>query len=77
LAAIDWDGFRDPEISKIINHSIEDCPASKIFLAYERPWWRDLPFTFSHSVSDMPNRQFYDFGVSATTGKAVLLAGKD
>jgi len=74
LDSVDWEGFRDPDVSKIIQHSIKDVPAAKIFLAYDRPWWKDLPFTFSHSVSDLPNRQTYDFGTSNTTNKSVFLA---
>jgi monoamine oxidase len=36
--------------------------AFKLFLAYERPWWRALGLVAGRSVTDLPVRQVYYFG---------------
>jgi monoamine oxidase len=36
--------------------------AFKLFLAYERPWWRTLGLVSGRSVTDLPIRQIYYFG---------------
>ncbi|WP_433242591.1 flavin monoamine oxidase family protein [Streptosporangium sp. CA-135522] len=43
--------------------SIVTRPASKLFLAYDRPWWEDLGLDAGRSVSDLPLRQTYYWGV--------------
>ncbi|OWF50600.1 Achacin [Mizuhopecten yessoensis] len=58
--------------------------AVKIYLVYDHPWWRDIissvtdrqnqtPRSHGNIQSDLPLHWTYDFGVSAKTGKAVLL----
>jgi flavin-dependent amine oxidoreductase/putative NAD(P)-binding protein len=39
--------------------------AFKLFLAYERPWWRALGLVAGRSVTDLPVRQVYYFGTEA------------
>jgi monoamine oxidase len=39
--------------------------AFKLFLAYERPWWRALGLVAGRSVTDLPIRQAYYFGTEA------------
>jgi monoamine oxidase len=39
--------------------------AFKLFLAYERPWWRALGLVSGRSVTDLPIRQVYYFGTEA------------
>jgi hypothetical protein len=39
--------------------------AMKLFLAYERPWWRALGLVAGRSVTDLPVRQIYYFGTEA------------
>jgi lysine 2-monooxygenase len=39
--------------------------AFKLFLAYERPWWRALGLVSGRSVTDLPVRQVYYFGTEA------------
>lgn len=39
--------------------------AFKLFLAYERPWWRALGLVAGRSVTDLPIRQVYYFGTEA------------
>ena len=74
MERIDWSGFKTEEIHNLITKSVKDSPASKVFLIYDNPWWRNTPLNFSHAVTDLPNRQTYDFGTSATSSKSVLLA---
>lgn len=38
-------------------------PASKIFLGYDRPWWTDLGLSAGRSLTDLPLRQCYYWGV--------------
>jgi len=39
--------------------------AFKLFLAYERPWWRSLGLVSGRSVTDLPIRQAYYFGTES------------
>ncbi|TDW96380.1 flavin monoamine oxidase family protein [Dinghuibacter silviterrae] len=39
--------------------------AFKLFLAYERPWWRTLGLVAGRSVTDLPVRQVYYFGTES------------
>jgi lysine 2-monooxygenase len=39
--------------------------AFKLFLAYEKPWWRTLGLVSGRSVTDLPVRQIYYFGTEA------------
>ena len=43
--------------------SIIPRPASKLFLGYDRPWWEDLGLRAGRSVTDLPLRQVYYWGV--------------
>ena len=38
-------------------------PASKLFLGYDRPWWEDLGLHNGRSLTDLPLRQVYYWGV--------------
>lgn len=71
LEDIDWEGLKTEEIYTYITKSVKDVPATKVFLVYDYPWWRSDQFNISHAVTDLPNRQVYDFG---TSNKSVLLA---
>lgn len=42
-------------------YTVSSHPASKLFLSYDRPWWKDIPF----GSGKVPNRQLID-GRSAT-----------
>jgi monoamine oxidase len=46
--------------------SIIPRPASKLFLGYDRPWWEDLGLSAGRSVTDMPLRQVYYWGVEGS-----------
>jgi flavin-dependent amine oxidoreductase len=53
--------------------SVHRYPAFKLFLAYEEPWWRELGISSGPSVTDLPIRQTYYFGVEETE-RALLMS---
>src|SRR5579872_6205916 len=53
--------FDDPWLKANIP-SVLIQSAFKLFLAYERPWWRALGLVAGRSVTDLPIRQTYYFG---------------
>ena len=53
--------FDDPWLKANIP-SVLIQSAFKLFLAYERPWWRSLGLVAGRSVTDLPIRQTYYFG---------------
>ncbi|HEX4159009.1 MAG TPA: NAD(P)/FAD-dependent oxidoreductase [Rhizomicrobium sp.] len=57
----DFPARRDPHVAGLIA-SVVGEPASKAFLLYPRPWWRDLGIDGGRSVTDMPARMFYALG---------------
>ena len=54
------DGWLKAHIPSVLRQS-----AFKLFLAYERPWWRALGLVAGRSVTDLPVRQVYYFGTEA------------
>ncbi|MEN1727470.1 MAG: NAD(P)/FAD-dependent oxidoreductase [Pseudomonadota bacterium] len=62
--------------------SIESVPACKIFLTFDKPWWRDVPDgpgkikdeTYGVSHTDLPMRMCYYIGVDEESGRALMLA---
>lgn len=56
--------------------SVHRFPAFKLFLAYEEPWWRPLGISSGRSVTDLPIRQTYYFGVEDSE-RALLMASYD
>jgi monoamine oxidase len=57
----DFPARRDPHVAGLIA-SVVGVPATKAFLLYPRPWWRDLGIDGGRSVTDMPARMFYALG---------------
>jgi monoamine oxidase len=57
----DFPAGRDPRVAGLIG-SVAGEPASKAFLLYPRPWWRDLGSDGGRSITDMPARMFYALG---------------
>lgn len=51
-------------------------PACKILLAFEEPWWQQgqKEQLFGHSITDLPMRQCYYFGIDPQNSHALLLA---
>jgi len=54
------DGWLKDHIPSVLIQS-----AFKLFLAYEKPWWRALGLQAGRSVTDLPIRQVYYFGTEA------------
>ena len=65
----------DPEMVELTG-SVHRFPAFKLFLGYEEPWWRDLGITSGRSVTDLPIRQTYYFGIDESE-RALLMASYD
>jgi monoamine oxidase len=61
LELIEGDYFDDPWLRENIP-SVLVQQAFKLFLAYERPWWRALGVEAGRAVTDLPVRQVYYFG---------------
>ncbi len=64
LELIESSFFEDPWLKENL-HSVLIQSAFKLFLAYERPWWRALGLVAGRSVTDLPVRQIYYFGTEA------------
>jgi hypothetical protein len=64
LELIEGDFFKDPWLKENLS-SVLIQSAFKLFLAYERPWWRALGLVAGRSVTDLPVRQIYYFGTEA------------
>jgi monoamine oxidase len=62
----------DPEILELVG-SVHRYPAFKLFLAYESPWWRALEIASGRSVTDLPIRQTFYFGVEESE-RALLMS---
>lgn len=62
--------------------AVDSVPNCKIFLTFDKPWWRDVPEgpgriepdTYGVSHTDLPMRQCYYLGVDPGSGQALLLA---
>jgi lysine 2-monooxygenase len=57
----DFAALRNSRVASLIA-SVEAVPASKAFLLYPKPWWRDLGIDGGRSVTDAPARMFYPLG---------------
>jgi monoamine oxidase len=61
--------------------SVEPIPLFKIFVCYSYPWWKSVNVEVGRSVTDLPIRQCYYWGVEPkddhTDGNSALLASYD
>lgn len=61
--------------------SVEPIPLFKIFICYPYPWWKSVGVTTGRSLTDLPIRQCYYWGVEPkdpnTDGNSALLASYD
>ena len=61
--------------------SVMPIPLFKIFLCYDYPWWKGVGVSTGRSLTDMPIRQCYYWGVEPRTplmdGNSCLLASYD
>ncbi len=63
LELIEWNQFQDNKFLKENIDSVLIQSAFKLFMAYDYPWWRSLNLWFGRSITDLPIRQTYYFGV--------------
>ena len=61
LELIDWLGWKAPRVRDMLE-SVLIQAAFKLFLGYDRPWWRSLGLYAGRSITDLPIRQIYYFG---------------
>ena len=74
MKQVDWHPFTLPPAAHLID-GVDNIKASKVFLLYPYRWWLAATpeaLRLTHSKSDLPNRQTYDFGESIN-GRAILL----
>ncbi len=64
----------DADLLELVG-SVHRYPAFKLFLAYEQPRWRELQMTSGGSVTDLPIRQTYCFGVEDSERRLALRRG--
>lgn len=81
LLAMDCPLFKSDRFIEDLQ-SVAPRPAAKIFLGYDRPWWRDIGITSGRSDTDLPLRQCYYFGTEgeqpgagASNENSLLMAG--
>ena len=73
----------DPQHTDVraLIESVMPIPLFKIFLCYDHPWWKALGVDTGRSLTDMPIRQCYYWGVEPKTplmdGNSCLLASYD
>lgn len=71
--------FQDSRFIKNL-HTVSICPASKLFLGYEYPWWNKLGMKHGMSATDLPIRKCSYEGTESNQGgdlnnhKSLLLA---
>lgn len=74
LMQIRWNVLQNAILKRDVLDASKPVLASKIFLGYSNAWWNVFGANFSHSITDLPIRQTYDWKISKRTGRAVLLA---
>jgi hypothetical protein len=61
-----FDDLKRPAREKILPYiqSVIIMPAFKLFLGYDRPWWKELMpgLSSARTITDLPTRQVYYFG---------------
>jgi monoamine oxidase len=73
LAAHGAAPLRGPRLTALLD-TVDDWPATKLYLWYERPWWRDDGFIGVRTITDLAPRKAYYFDEPGDTGPAVMLA---
>ena len=68
--------FFDINENTTIQHNIKSVikePSYKILMGFNRPWWKELGIDSGHSITDLPMRQCYYFGVDPENNNSMLL----
>ncbi|KAJ8297939.1 hypothetical protein KUTeg_024470 [Tegillarca granosa] len=74
LMRIRWKAVQNALFKREVLDASQPVLASKIFLGYPFEWWKQCGANFSHAITDLNIRQTYDWKISKTSGRAVLLA---
>ncbi|XP_067670883.1 L-amino-acid oxidase-like [Haliotis asinina] len=73
IRQIDFPEFKNnPEIRRNLD-SVEGFPAGRIYLAYNTKWWKTGNPDITHTKSDLPNRQTYDWS-TGTNNVSIIMA---
>ncbi len=68
--------FFDPETQTALQDNIKSVvvePSFKILMGFEQPWWEAFGAKSGHSITDLPMRQCYYFGVDPRNSHSLLL----
>jgi monoamine oxidase len=82
LELLDWSKssffFGHAEESETLRDQLESVimePSFKLLMGFERPWWRESFGSLAgESLTDLPIRQCYYFGIDPTNGHALFLS---
>jgi hypothetical protein len=64
------DPLRAPHVRHLMN-AVEPIHLYKMFIAYDKPWWEKENVTEGRSLTDIPVRQCYYWGVEKPDGKGI------
>lgn len=73
LAADGVAPLQEPRLAAQLN-AVDDWSATKLYLWYDRPWWRDDGFAGVRAMTDLAPRKSYYFDEPGDTGPAIMLA---
>ena len=66
------DPHRAPDVQKML-HAVEGIPLYKLFLVYDRPWWKEqCGLTEGRSLTDIPVRQCYYWSTNDNEYSAIM-----
>jgi lysine 2-monooxygenase len=64
LELVAWEGWEKNGVREL-RKSVLKQAALKLFLGYEKPWWRALDLYAGRSITDLPIRQVFYFGTES------------
>ncbi|XP_046580674.1 achacin-like [Haliotis rubra] len=72
IQEIDFPAFKTPEILQTLD-SLVGITSGRIYLAYNTKWWKTGNPDITHTKSDLPNRQTYDWS-TGTNNVSIIMA---
>ncbi|XP_046330467.2 aplysianin-A-like [Haliotis rufescens] len=72
IQEIDFPAFKTPEIMQNLD-SLIGMKSGRIYLAYNTKWWKTGNPDITHTKSDLPNRQTYDWS-TGTNNVSIIMA---
>jgi monoamine oxidase len=70
------DPAKSPRMRHLMN-AVEPIICYKMFIAYDHPWWEKKGVTEGRTLTDIPVRQCYYWGVDKDTKNAIIMAYND